>query len=86
MSAYFQSKPVVVISGGCIKSEAALQPIDLPSSRHENTNIVSARTGVHVRVCVCLLAHMCDLRSDIITCKRNKDFYLQTEKEKKNAP
>lgn len=55
-----------MISAGCIKSDAALQQIDPPSSRHENTAMASARTGVYMCVCVvspfrnlliCLLNH-----------------------------
>lgn len=48
LSSYLQSMAAFVISAGCIKSEAALQQIDLPSSRHENITVASARTGVCV--------------------------------------
>lgn len=48
-----------MISAGCIKSDAALQQIDPPSSRHENTAMASARTGVYMCVCVCASVCVC---------------------------
>lgn len=64
LSSYFRWAAACVISAGCIKSDAALQQIDPPSSRHENTAMASARTGVYMCECVCL--HSC-----ILACKWN---------------
>lgn len=61
MLSYFQSVSAFVILAGCIKSVTALQQIDLPDGRHENTAMASARTGVCVcaRVCVYVRVVLC---------------------------
>lgn len=59
MLSYFQSVSAFVILAGCIKSVTALQQIDLPDGRHENTAMASARTGVCVRVCVYVCVVLC---------------------------
>ena len=52
LSSYFRLTLAFVISAGCIKSDTALQQVDPPSSRHENTAMSSARTGV----CLCVFS------------------------------
>lgn len=58
---------VCVIAAGCIKSDSALQQIDPPSSRHENTAMASARTGV----CMCVRV------SEIILVKEGFSFSVR---------
>lgn len=73
LSSYFQSVSAFVISAGCIKSVTALQQIDLPDGRHENTAMASARTGVCASVCVSVC--LCVLCSVLMnSCMQVKSF------------